>query len=406
MESIKVSFKNSESIELKGILELPTGRNPHTYVLFAHCFTCNKNFHAPTNISRSLSRQGYAVLRFDFTGLGESEGDFPDTNFSGNVEDLIAASEFLSKEYEAPKILIGHSLGGAASLFAAKSIPSIKCIATINAPSSLEHVQKHFSGSLKEISEKGSADVKIGGRSFKIKEQFIKDLKKNSDQTALDEITTALLILHSPQDDIVPISHAEKLYRAAKHPKSFISLDGADHMLSNKKDSQYAGKMIAAWAEKYLDLNEEEEVVTDHQVIAELGKEGFTTTISVGKHHFIADEPKSLGGMELGPNPYEFVSSGLAACTSMTIQMYARRKKWEIEKVETHVSYNKKYASDCENCEDKSAKIDTFQREIIIKSELDEKQLNRLLEIADKCPVHKTLTSVAEIITNLKSENS
>ena len=405
MESIKVSFKNSESIELKGILELPTGKKPHTYVLFAHCFTCNKNFHAPTNISRSLSAQGYAVLRFDFTGLGESEGDFPNTNFSGNVNDLIAASNFLSKEHKAPQILIGHSLGGAAALFAAKEIPSIKCLATINSPSSLEHLQKHFSNNLKEIEEEGSAEVNIGGRNFKIKQQFIKDLEKNSDNSALRKINTALLILHSPEDKIVPISHAEKLYKAAKHPKSFISLEGADHLLSNSKDSQYTGKMISVWAEKYLDLNNGEETVTDHEVVAALEKEGFTTTITAGRHHLIADEPKSVGGLDLGPNPYEFVSSGLAACTSMTLQMYARRKKWEIEKVETHVSYEKKYASDCKNCEDKTAKIDSFEREIIIKSNLDEKQLNRLLEIADKCPVHKTLTSVAEIATNLKSEN-
>ncbi|WP_300436362.1 bifunctional alpha/beta hydrolase/OsmC family protein [Christiangramia sp.] len=401
MQKLEVSFKNSSSKVLKGVLELPTNKKPKNFVLFAHCFTCNKNFHAPSKIGKSLASKGYGLLRFDFTGLGDSEGDFEDTNFSSNVEDLIAAAEFLKKEYVAPTMIVGHSLGGAAALFASKQIDSIKCIVTINAPSNLSHVQKHFETSVDEIEQAGFANIKIGGRSFKIKKQFIKDLKSNEDASALKEIKKSLLIMHSPQDKIVSIKHAEDLYRAARHPKSFVSLDGSDHMLSTKEDSEYVGSVISAWAGKYLKEPKAPELETDHEVMANLGETGFTTQIIAGNHHFIADEPKKMGGSDLGPNPYELVSSGLAACTSMTIQMYARRKKWTVENVETHVSYSKKHATDCADCENKKAKIDNFEREISIKGDLDKKQLKRLMEIADKCPVHKTLSAQAQITSKL-----
>lgn len=401
MQKIEVSFKNADSKELKGVLELPTNIQPANFILFAHCFTCNKNFHAPSNISKSLASKGYGVLRFDFTGLGDSEGEFEDTNFSSNVQDLLAAAEFLKKEYQPPTMIVGHSLGGAAALFASKKLDSVKCMVTINAPSNLSHVQKHFESSLDEIEKEGFANIKIGGRSFKIKEQFITDLKTNQNASALTDIRKSLLIMHSPQDEIVSIEHAEELYKAAWHPKSFVSLDGADHMLSTKKDSEYVGSVIAAWASRYLKEPKAPELETDHEVMANLGATGFTTQIIAGNHHLIADEPVKVGGSDLGPNPYELVSSGLAACTSMTIQMYARRKKWEIKNVETHVSYSKKHAKDCEECENDMAKIDNFEREISIKGDLDEKQLKRLMEIADKCPVHKTLSSKAQITTKL-----
>jgi len=401
MQKIEVKFKNSDSRELKGVLELPTNAKPANFILFAHCFTCNKNFHAPSNISKNLASKGYGVLRFDFTGLGDSEGDFEDTNFSSNVEDLVAAADFLKKEYKAPAMIIGHSLGGAAALFASKKLDSVKCMVTINAPSNLSHVQKHFESSSEEIQNKGFANVKIGGRSFKIKKQFIDDLKKNQDASALKEIRKSLLVMHSPQDEIVSISHAEELYKSAWHPKSFVSIDGANHMLSTKTDSEYVGTVISAWASKYIKEPNAPELKTDHEVMANLGSTGFTTQIIAGNHHLVADEPIRVGGSDLGPNPYELVSGGLAACTSMTIQMYARRKKWKIDNVETHVSYSKKHASDCENCENDMAKIDSFEREISIKGDLDEKQLKRLMEIADKCPVHKTLSSKAQITTKL-----
>lgn len=402
MKKLDVSFKNSDSTLLKGILELPTSQKPENFVLFAHCFTCNKNFHAPTNISKILASKGFGVLRFDFTGLGDSEGEFEDSSFSGNIEDLIAAANFLKKEYKAPSMIIGHSLGGAAALFSALKIDSIKAIVTINSPSNLKHIKKHFESSLDEIESDGSASIKIGGRSFRIKKQFIEDLKSNEDAKALNKIRIPLLILHSPQDEIVAIDHAEELYKAAWHPKSFISLDGADHMLSNKKDSQYAGSVIAAWTEKYLKEVKVPELETDHEVMANLGAEGYTTQIITGKHHLIADEPEKVGGSDLGPNPYELVSAGLAACTSMTIQMYARRKNWKVDNVETHVNYSKKHAEDCENCENELSRIDSFDREITLQGDLDEKQLKRLMEIADKCPVHKTLSSKAQIITKLR----
>lgn len=404
MQKKNVSFENSNSKTLKGVLELPFNENPENFVLFAHCFTCNKNFHAPSNISKSLASKGYGVLRFDFTGLGDSEGDFEDTNFSGNVNDLVSAAEFLKKEYSAPTLIIGHSLGGAAALFAALKIDSIQAIVTINAPSNLSHVQKHFESSLDVIEKEGSANIKIGGRSFKIKKHFIEDLRSNEDSKALGEIRKPLLIMHSPQDEIVSIKHAEELYQSAWHPKSFITLNGADHMLSNKTDSEYAGTVISAWASKYISEKEAPDLDTEHQVMANLGSEGFTTQIIAGKHHFVADEPIKVGGSDLGPDPYELVSSALAACTSMTIQMYARRKKWPLENVETHVSYSKKHADDCENCENDMAKIDTFEREISLHGEIDKEQINKLLEIADKCPVHKTLSSKAQIKTKL-SEN-
>ncbi|TBW28948.1 bifunctional alpha/beta hydrolase/OsmC family protein [Gramella sp. KN1008] len=402
MQKINVKFKNSESQTLKGVLEIPTMAKPRNFAIFAHCFTCNKNFHAPTHISRSLASHGYGVLRFDFTGLGESEGDFADTNFSGNVEDLIAAADFLKAEYIAPNLIIGHSLGGAAALFAAKQIPSIKCIASINSPSSLSHVQKHFESSLEEIEKEGVAKVNIGGRSFRIKKHFVDDLRKNEDETALKDIRKSILILHSPQDNIVSIDHAEELYKAARHPKSFVSLDGADHLLSNEKDSQYTANVIASWASRYIEETIVPELETDHEVMANLGAEGYTTQMIAGKHNFVADEPESMGGNDLGPNPYELVSSGLAACTSMTIQMYARRKKWKVENVETHVSYSKKHSKDCENCEKDSSRIDHFEREISLKGPLEESQVDRLMEIANKCPVHRTLSSKSQISTRLK----
>ncbi|MDR5590001.1 alpha/beta fold hydrolase [Christiangramia sp. SM2212] len=402
MQKTEVSFKNSDDKELKGILELPGNQQPENFIIFAHCFTCNKNFHAPSNISKTLASKGYGVLRFDFTGLGESEGDFSDTNFSSNVQDLIAASDYLEKEYKAPTMIIGHSLGGAAALFASQKLDSIKCMVTINAPSNLAHVQKHFESSLEQIEKEGFANIKIGGRSFKIKKQFIDDLRKNEEGTALKEVRKALLILHSPQDDIVSIDHAEELYRSAWHPKSFVSLNGSDHMLSNKEDSKYVGDVISAWAGKYIEKSISPELKTDHEVMANLGPEGFTTQMVAGNHYFIADEPIKVGGSDLGPTPYELLSSGLAACTSMTIQMYARRKKWQVENVETHVNHSKKHADDCEDCENASAKIDSFDREISIQGKLDEKQLKRLLEIADKCPVHKTLSTNAYISTKLK----
>ena len=405
MNYSKVTFKNSEGNELSGYLEFPLNREPHSFVLFAHCFTCNKNFFAVKNIARALTSDGYGVLRFDFAGLGESEGDFADTNFSGNVEDLVAAARFLEEEHQAPELLVGHSLGGAAVVFAAEQIPSVRAVATIGAPSSPTHVKHLLKSGIDEIKENGLANVNVGGRNFTIKEQFLEDLNTKELQQLVKNLDIALLILHSPQDMVVEIANAEELYIAAKHPKSFVSLDGADHLLTHAKDSIYAGDVIAAWAKRYLEIPEQPDLETKHEVVANLGAEGFTTQMRAGKHFFTIDEPESFGGKDFGPSPYDFLSGALAACTSMTIQMYVRRKKWSVENVETHVNHQKNHAEDCEQCELKAAKIDVFEREIIIKGDLDEKQKEKILEIADKCPVHRTLHNEVKITTELK-ENS
>lgn len=399
MNHLKVNFPNKEGLELTGYIDLPLNQSPHNFVLFAHCFTCNKNFRAPRNISESLTMRGYGVMRFDFTGLGESDGEFADSNFSGNVDDLLAAAEFLQQDYQAPSLLIGHSLGGAAVIFAASLLSSVKAVATIGTPSKVDHVSHLLQSGIEEIKKEGKAVINIGGRDFTIKEQFLEDLKENHLSDILEDFRKALLILHSPRDKTVSIDNAEELYLKAWHPKSFVTLDTADHLLSRQEDSLYAGQVIGSWATRYLEIPEQSDLDSEHQVVANLGEEGFTTQIKAGDHYFVADEPVKVGGNNFGPTPYELISAALAACTSMTVQMYARRKKWEVENVETHVSYSRSHAKDCRECDSDSAKIETFNRLVSIKGELDEKQKNRLLEIADRCPVHRTLTSYATVST-------
>lgn len=398
----KITFRNKEGETLAGRLEMPADRHPHNFAVFAHCFTCNKNLLAVKNISRALTANGFAVLRFDFTGLGESEGDFEDTNFSGNVSDLIAAASFLEETYKAPTLLVGHSLGGAAALFAAAEIATIKAVVTIGAPSNPVHVQHLFKSTIVEINTSGKAVVNLSGRDFTIKKQFLDDLETKSLVTVVKNLRKPVLILHSPQDDTVGIKNAEELYVAAHHPKSFVSLDGADHLLMRKQDSLYAGQLIAAWSQRYVSSSENEDLKTKHQVVANLdASDGFTTAMKVGSHFLTADEPIAFGGNDYGPSPYELVSAGLSACTAMTIQMYAKRKDWNVENVEVHTSYSKSHAQDCENCETDSAKLDTFHREITLSGNLDKNQKARLLQIADKCPVHKTLRNNVQIITKL-----
>ncbi|WP_431121904.1 bifunctional alpha/beta hydrolase/OsmC family protein [Flagellimonas flava] len=400
----KINFKNSDGQTLVGRLELPADQHPHSYAIFAHCFTCNKNLLAVKNIGKALTSHGFGVLRFDFTGLGESDGDFADTNFSGNVGDLVAAAEFLRDNYDSPTLIIGHSLGGAASIFAAAQIPSIKAVATIGAPSNPVHVKHLLQSGVDEILATGKAVVNLSGRDFTIKKQFLDDLDTKSLPETAKALRKPLLIMHSPQDDTVGIKNAEEIYIAAHHPKSFVSLDGADHLLSKKEDSVYAGNVIAGWAMRYLDPveNLEPKLNTKHQVVASLDAEdGFTTQMKVGRHYMVADEPESFGGNDFGPSPYELVSAGLSACTVMTIQMYSKRKGWPVDNVEVHTSYSKTHAQDCENCEQDSAKIDTFHREIKLTGDLDEKQKARIMQIADKCPVHKTLHSETQVISKL-----
>lgn len=398
----KMTFKNKEGDTLVGRLELPADRNPHNFALFAHCFTCGKNLSAIKHISRALTANGFGVLRFDFTGLGESEGDFAESNFSGNIEDLVAAAEFLKEHHKSPTLLIGHSLGGAAALYAAPNIPSIKAVATIAAPSNPTHVKRLLKGSLEDIEQLGAAIVKLGEREFTIKKQFLDDLDKTPLSEVLQTLNKSILIMHSPQDNLVGIKNAEEIYKAGRHPKSFISLDGADHLLTDQNDSRYVGQVIAQWANRYIDIKNEKLPDTHHQVVASLGaSDGFTTRMKVGNHYQTADEPIKVGGNDFGPSPYELVSAGLAACTAMTLQMYAKRKKWPLANVEVHTSHSKIHSEDCEDCESPTAKLDTFERELKLTGDLDESQKNRLLEIADKCPVHRTLHATVRVNTKL-----
>ena len=403
MRSSKITFPNAKGEILSGRLDLPANQDPHNFAIFAHCFTCTKDFSAVRNVSRALASQGFGVLRFDFTGLGDSDGDFADTNFSSNVDDLISAAQFLKNDYKAPSLLVGHSLGGAAAIFAGGKIDTIKAVATIGAPSNPVHVQKQLGEKLDIIKKEGEAQVVLAGRDFTFKKQFIDNLEANSCVEAARNLNEALLILHSPQDDTVSIKNAEEIYLAAHHPKSFVTLDGSEHLLIDKENASYVGKIIAGWAARYIPLAEEVKIATTHQVVASLDAEdGFSTLLKLGNHHLKADEPQRVGGNDYGPTPYELLAGSLSACTAMTIQMYAKRKQWHIENVEVHTSYSRTYAEDCEACEsDTGAKIDTFHREIKIDSSLDKKQLQRVLQIADKCPVHKTLLTTTQIITNL-----
>lgn len=403
MNSKKVQFQNAKGETLAARLELPVNQHPHTYALFAHCFTCGKNLTVLRNISRALNINGIAVLRFDFTGLGESEGDFADTNFSSNVEDLLVAARFLEENYQAPGILIGHSLGGAAVICAAMELPSVKAVATIGAPFDPGHVQHLLSSEIDDIEDDGVAEVTIGGRAFTVKKQFLEDIREQSLTEKLAKLNRALLIMHSPQDEVVHISNAAKIYHAARHPKSYISLDGADHLLSDKKDSYYAGELIASWAAKYINIPEQETLKSEKEVLVRLDNKGYTTEIMVRHHGLVADEPESVGGNDFGPSPYELVSAGLGACTAMTLQMYARRKKWDLQQVKVHLEHYKDYTEDMMGGEDEpQGKIDHFERILELEGDLDDDQRARLLEIANRCPVHRTLTEDVKIITKLK----
>ncbi len=404
MKSSKLTFINKEGKSLSARLDLPANQDPHNFAIFAHCFTCSKDFSAVRNVSRALASEGFGVLRFDFMGLGGSDGDFADTNFSSNVTDLISAAEFLTKEYKAPSLIVGHSLGGAAAIFAGGQIDSVLAVATIGAPSNPKHVQKQLGSKLEVIKQEGQANVTLAGRDFTFKKQFIDDLEASSCVSAARKLHKALLILHSPQDATVSIKNAEEIYHAAHHPKSFVTLDGSEHLLIDKKNASYVGKIVAGWAARYIPAPETDPLSTPFQVAASLDDEDkFTTELKLGNHYMKADEPPSIGGNDYGPTPYELLAGSLSACTAMTIQMYARRKGWKIDNVEVHTSYSKSYPQDCQACpDDATAKIDTFTRVVKLTADgLDEKQKARIMQIADKCPVHKTLHNETQVISTL-----
>lgn len=401
MPSKKVEFVNANGYKLSARLEMPLTKTPDAYAVFAHVFTGSKNLSATRHISRALTLNGIAVLRFDFTGLGDSEGDFSDTNFSSNVEDLLAASKFLTDNYKAPKIIIGHSLGGAASVFAASKLDNIQAVATVGAPSEPEHVTHLLESKIEDIERTGLAKVNIGGQIFTIKKQFLDDLRGKDMYKIVKNLDKAILVLHSPQDRVVEIENAAKIYHAAMHPKSFVTLNDADHMLTNKNDAFYVGNMIATWAKRYVDLPTKPKLQTHKQVVAQLGNNGFTTDIMAGRHGIIADESEEVGGADFGPSPYELLNASLGACTAMTLQMYARRKKWDLQEVKVHLSFDRSYKDDCEHCDEKDRRLETFDREIEIKGNLDQTQVDRLMEIADRCPVHRTLEASAEVTTKI-----
>lgn len=407
MRQKKITFTNAEGVELAALLDLPEDEQPVAFALFAHCFTCGKNLTAAVNISRALARRRIAVFRFDFTGLGESEGDFAETTFSSDVGDLVAAARFLEEHYRGPSILIGHSLGGAAVLQAAGLIPSTLAVVTIGAPCHPRHLASLLADSRARIEATGKATVRLAGREFTIKKSFLEDLEKQSPERRIRRLRAALLVMHSPRDMVVGIDHAADIYRAAKHPKSFISLDPADHLLSRGEDALYAGDMIAAWAKRYLETGEEKEAfpeVIDNRVTARTGPEGFFTDLFVNGRALTADEPESYGGTGQGPSPYDYLLAALGACTSMTVQMYARHKKWPVESAVVRLRHEKVHAEDCATCDQNGGKIDRFERELDLQGDLSAEQRRRLLEIAERCPVHRTLHGEVKIETRLKEE--
>jgi uncharacterized OsmC-like protein/pimeloyl-ACP methyl ester carboxylesterase len=404
MQSTKLNIQNKKGHVLQAYLELPADQKPHYYAIFAHCFTCSSTLSAVKNISRALTSHGFGVVRFDFTGLGRSEGEFAESYFSANVDDLLAVDTYLKQHYNAPSLLVGHSLGGAAVIAAASILENIKAVATIGAPASVNHVTHLFSHGIDEVKEKGEVEVNIGGRPFKINEEFVADFSKTDLASITKNLRKPLLIMHAPFDKIVGIENAEKLYHNAYHPKSFVSLDDADHLLSNSKDSVYVGNMIGTWVQRYFDQKDNTMLDTKgEQLVAHLNllEDNFTTTIQTRKHDFVADEPESVGCDDFGPSPYDFLSAGLAACTVMTLKLYAQRKKWDLQEVFVYITYSKKHSDDLMQDDDKSSKIDHLQKRLKLVGNLNEKQKARLKEIASKCPVHKTLISETIIETEL-----
>jgi putative redox protein len=403
IRSDKVEFRGASGETLAGRLDRPMGR-PRAYGLFAHCFTCSKDVFAAQRIATGLAERGIAVLRFDFTGLGNSAGDFGNTSFSSNIADLVAAADFLRAQHGAPQLLIGHSLGGAAVRLAAVKIPECVGVATLNAPFDPQHVQHLFADSLDEIRRAGKATVTLAGRSFTLRQDFVDDLMTHAPAENLRQLKRALIVFHATQDKIVAIENARLAYEAALHPKSFIALDGADHFISRREDATYVADLIAAWANRYLEAGArvaEPQAAAGTVVVTGAGEGTFPQLISAHGHRLRADEPVEVGGTDTGPGPYDFLLAGLGACTAMTVRMYAERKKWPLENAHVTLRHSKVHVEDCAACESKPAMLDKMERIIRLDGPLDAEQKKRLMEIADKCPVHRTLTSEIRIETRM-----
>lgn len=397
MSSRMVRFPASQGHDLAARLELPAGK-PRAYALFAHCFTCSKDSKGAAFMSQALAARGIAVLRFDFTGLGQSGGEFADSSFSANIDDIVCAAGFLEREYAAPQILIGHSLGGAAILAAATRLPATRAVATIGSPYDPRHVEALISNR-EELLAKGEATVNIGGRPFHVRRDFLEDFARHDPSTTIAGLRKALLILHAPQDKTVSIDNAAQIFMAAKHPKSFVSLDGADHLLTKMEDAAYAAEVVSAWASRYLEP-QQHDVIAGVRVV-EAGQGTFAQDIHAGRHLLRADEPLSAGGTDSGPSPYDLLLAALGACTAMTVRLYANHRQLPLRSVTVDLKHDKIHANDCETCETRDAKIDRIERVLTLEGDLDEAQRAKLLEIANKCPVHRTLHSEVSIPTRL-----
>lgn len=400
----KLEFPGTDGLAIAGLLEMPE-ENPLAFALFAHCFTCGKDVVSASRIARALVARGFAVLRFDFTGLGSSDGDFANSSFSSNIQDLVHAADYLREHYRAPSLLIGHSLGGAAVLSAAHAVPEAVGVVTIGAPADPAHVAKQFSCDIAAIERDGSAQVSLAGRPFSISKQFLDDLGEHDQKQKIASLRKALLVFHSPVDRVVSINEAEKIYSAAKHPKSFISLDDADHLLTRAADADYVAATIAAWGARYLDeapvvAQRTSAVTRGHVMVAEKNHQ-FTRTVISDSHVWLADEPTSVGGGDLGPDPYEHLLAALGTCTSMTLRMYANRKQLPLDDVQVELRHERQHASDCADCDEQPRKIEVLLRTITLRGDLSEAQRQRLLQIADRCPVHQTLHSELEIRSEL-----
>ena len=358
-------------------------------------------------MSAALTDAGFAVLRFDFTGLGQSEGDFANTDFSSNTHDVVAAAEWLRANHGTPQLLVGHSLGGAAMLAVAADIPGVRAVATIAAPSSPDHVTGLFAGQLDDIERSGAADVEIAGRTFTIRRDFVDDLRSHRVVDQVGRLGVPLLLLHSPVDNVVSVDHAARLFGAARHPKSFVSLDGADHLLSDPADARYAASMIAAFADRYIVDARDRRPRSEGLIVAETAHGNYVNHVVVGRHHFIADEPEAANGQDAGPAPYDLLASALGACTSMTVRMYADRKGMPLDRVMVEVRHAKVDVDDCPECRDNprltgtKGRIDRFERLITLAGELSDAERDRLLQVSERCPVHRTLEGGSAIATRL-----
>ncbi len=412
MPSQKVTFPGSNGTPLAGRLDLPDAP-PKAFALFAHCFTCSKDVVAASRIARALTEFDIAVLRFDFTGLGDSDGDFANSNFTSNILDLVTAADYLREQHTAPTILIGHSLGGAAVLAAASRVPEVRAVATIGAPAGTEHLMHLLSEDREEIEATGEAEVCLASRPFRIQRQFLEDIADQPQSARIRDLDAALLVMHSPTDETVGVDNARKIFDAAVHPKSFVSLDGANHLLTRAADARYAAAMLAAWASKHLadggPLSVEDAPASPTPVeeglvvVAENGQGPYGQRIMAGKHLLSADEPAPIG-KDAGPSPYDLLLAGLGACTSMTLRMYADRKQWPLEQVTVSLRHSRVHATDCAECDTQTGQLDRVERTITLIGDLDDEQREKLLAIADRCPVHRTLHSEVDVRTSLEAD--